>query len=167
MHRMILAMSVAGLATLTGCGQEPAVEEAEAPVASEVAGAADGVEYDGGPSETMPATSPGADAIGTATAATSAAAWDRNNNGLFERAEYGAYGDSVFGEWDANDDNRLTRDEFEGRWTAAGWRDAGTAWGAFDDNGDGFLTEDEFFADDEFGEWDANRSAVLENDEWF
>ena len=92
--------------------------------------------------------------------------WDTDRDGLFEQAEYTAFGDNNFGVWDTNDDNWIDENEFGVGWTNVGWDDDDEAFGVFDDNSDGFLDNDEFFGDDEFGVWDNDDDGVLGFDEF-
>ena len=143
----ILFASLATLALLSACGEEPEVTQAEAPVA------VDPVDTN---TELVTADAP----------AGTSAGWDINNDRNFDRAEFTGFRDSGFMGWDGDKDQRISRTEFESGWTAAGWRDAGTAFTAFDDNNDTFLSNDEYFGEDEFGEWDKNANGILESDEW-
>ena len=145
--RMILALSLATVGILSACGEEPEVTQAEAPVA-------------------VDAVDTGTEMVTADAPPGTSAGWDINNDGNFDRAEFTGYGDRGFLGWDGDRDQRLSRTEFESGWTAAGWRDAGTAFTAFDDNNDTFLSNDEFFGEDEFGEWDRNANGVLESNEW-
>ena len=95
---------------------------------------------------------------------------DRNNNGIITQAEWGGFRTGVFNDWDANNDNRLSRAEFEQCWRGGGFRNdagfEGDDWddnfGVFDDDGDGFLSDDEFFGDDEFGVFDEDDDFGIE-----
>lgn len=144
--RVILA-SLATIALLSGCAEEAEVTEAEAPLATD-------------PVDT------GLETVSADPPAGANAGWDLDDDGNFDRAEFTGFGDRGFLGWDNDGDGRLGEQEFEEGWTEAGWRDADTAFGAFDDDDNTFLSNDEFFAEDEFGEWDADGSGVLESSEW-
>ncbi|MEQ5788887.1 hypothetical protein J3454_13390 [Erythrobacter sp. NFXS35] len=92
--------------------------------------------------------------------------WDTNNDGIFDEAEYTAWGERGISEWDTDADGMLSMQEFDAGWTEAGFNNGNDVFLAWDDDNDGFLTDDEFFDDEEWGEWDANNSGMLENDEF-
>ena len=146
MRKAVFA-SIASLALITACTEEPEVTEAETPVATD-------------PVDT------GTEVVTADAPAGTSAGWDTNNDRNFDQNEFTGYGDRGFLGWDNDKDQRLSRTEFDAGWSQAGWREPGTAFAAFDDNNDTFLSNDEFFAEDEFSEWDKNRSGMLEQDEW-
>ena len=99
---------------------------------------------------------------------------DRDANGIITQAEWGGFGDAAFGDWDINNEYRISRSEFETCWRAGGFRndaafeedDWGVNFAAFDDDDDEFLDEDEFFGDEGFGLFDENDDSGLGLDEW-
>lgn len=106
----------------------------------------------------------GADA--PSVAATGAATWDTNNDGLLQKAEYTAWNRRGISVWDTDSDNRLSVEEFGAGWIDAGFKDPDTIFALWDDNVDGYLTDDEFFDDDEWTNWDTNSNGVLEPTEF-
>lgn len=94
---------------------------------------------------------------------------DRDRNGLINQAEWGGFRAGVFNDWDTDDDNRISRDEFGSCWRAGGFSEVGfdiNDWddnfGVFDDDNDGFLRPDEFWGDDEFGAFDTDDDLGIE-----
>ena len=87
--------------------------------------------------------------------------FDTDGDGLFERAEYDAFGENNFGLWDANDDNWIDENEFGVGWTEAGWDNDIGAFDTFDEDNNNFLDSNEFFDDEDFGVWDSNADGVL------
>lgn len=143
MKKFLLVPMCAAL--LVACGEEAEVAETEAPVGTEL----------------------GADTgLGTDVAVAQPVAWDANNDRMIDRNEFTGIGDRGFLGWDGDNDKRLNQQEFELGWTQAGFQNGGEVFTAFDDNNDTFLGNDEFFSDDEFGEWDANRNGILEQNEF-
>lgn len=96
----------------------------------------------------------------------SAGVFDTDGDGLFESAEYDAFGDTYFDNWDTNDDDWLDAGEFDVGWDSVGFDDETGAFETFDNDDNGFLGDDEFFDDEEFGAWDTDRDGALDDDEW-
>ena len=98
--------------------------------------------------------------------------WNANADAGIDQTEFGTgFGEGgVFGEWDGDDDNQLSEDE----WNAGyGERDFGM-FNTFDEDDNQFLSEDEYNAG-VFGGYDADDDGMLtqeeygeyEDDEWF
>ena len=148
MKALLIASTAAASLFLASCGEE--AEVAEEGIVAEGVGMGEGIGEAG----------VGAvEQVGVAT-------WDTDNDGLFNETEYTAWRDRGLTEWDTDADNQLTQQEFEAGWTQAGFTNAGGVFTDWDDNNDGFLSNDEWFDDEEWGEWDADTSGVLETGEW-
>ena len=92
--------------------------------------------------------------------------WDTNNDGVFQQAEYDAWGQNGIATWDTDADNRLSANEFNTGWTGAGFNNSEGLFADWDDNSDGYLTSDEYFDDEEWSEWDTNSDGMLETTEF-
>jgi hypothetical protein len=97
---------------------------------------------------------------------TEAGLFDTDGDGLFERAEYDAFGDDNFEVWDTNDDNWIDENEFGAGFDEAGWDDDEGAFDTFDDDTNSYLDDDEFFDDEDFADWDVDADGILDDDEW-
>lgn len=139
MKRFLTIAAASSFALMAACTEEPDVIEADELAADRT---------------TM------ADPIGTV------GTWDTNNDGMFDEAEYRAWGERGVTGWDTDADGMLSMQEFDAGWTEAGFNNGNDVFLAWDDDNDGFLTDGEFFDDEEWTEWDANSSGLLENDEF-
>lgn len=97
---------------------------------------------------------------------TNAGLFDTDGDGLFEQAEYTAFGDNNFGVWDSDDDGWIDDNEFGVGFDNAGWDNDVGVFDNFDDDDNSFLDSNEFFAGDEFGVWDSDSDGILDDDEW-
>lgn len=145
MKAFLIATAAASALMLSACSEEPEVVETE----------------ELGTDEAV--LSPDATSVAEPVALTT---WDTNNDGVFQEAEYTAWGQNGITAWDTDADNRLSADEFNTGWTGAGFNDSASVFSAWDDDSDGYLTSEEYFDDEEWTEWDANSSGVLETTEF-
>lgn len=93
-------------------------------------------------------------------------AWDLNNDGLLQRAEYELWDQQGITDWDTDDDTMLSAEEFRVGWVGAGFSKPDEVFAEWDGDSDGFITNDEFFEVEEWTEWDANADGVLAEDEF-
>ena len=99
---------------------------------------------------------------------------DANDDGAVTAAEWNAWRASGFGFWDADDDNRIDRTEFENCYRGGGFYPTASYdpahwnhyWTAFDANGDGFLSADEYWSAQAWARVDANRNGIIDANEW-
>lgn len=155
MKRIGMLLAVAGALALAACGEAELVDDNTVVAEEDIA-------------QPLPAPATPAPAN---VACSQLGLIDRDGDTRVTRAEYDAFGDGVFGDWDADDDNRISLAEYQRCWTAGGFYngnvgDHTTTFEAFDANDDNFLTEDEFFGDASWRRWDADTDGALMEDDW-
>ena len=99
---------------------------------------------------------------------------DANNDGAVTAAEWNSWRGSGFNYWDANNDNRVDRSEFQACYMAGGFYPVAyynptywtNTWTAFDVNRDGFLTADEYWSAQAWTSVDRNNNGILDSNEW-
>ena len=99
---------------------------------------------------------------------------DADGNGAVTAAEWNAWRASGFGDWDVDDDNRISRAEFQNCYMAGGFYPVANYnpgywtnyWTTFDANGDGFLTTDEYWSAGAWTRVDANGNGIIDANEW-
>lgn len=157
MKRLGFALSAAATLLLSACGEPAGVDNAEIT------------------EPTTPLTTP--DAAGPVTEQTAAVCStygtiDRDADSRIARTEYDTFGDTVFADWDSDDDNRVSEAEFSRCWSAGGFHQNNVGapaapFQAFDANDDGYLDENEFFGEAAWSAWDTNRDNALADNELF
>ena len=99
---------------------------------------------------------------------------DADGNGAVTAAEWNAWRASGFADWDLDNDNRISAQEFESCYRGGGFYPVANYnadywnpyWTAFDANGDGFLTSDEYWSAQAWGRVDRNNNGIIDSNEW-